>query len=804
MKNHLPIISKSALLIAFAAIGTSTSAQALFKPTPQKTAATKLMLRQASSNATKPAPLHVDKKKASSESAIVLVNEDFSKMSAGTSDKPDTSTPLANEDSSIYIDPSLTSDGSWAGTGVYSAGGSCALISPDGETVAELLTPLGDYSGEITVTCRIKAIPVERDGETVNKGSTLDIVPYIGGYMNGSNAKTDAGDGYSIRVYPKQGWNEVKFTFSNYSANNNGFIAFATQNGLVIDDIKITSKATFIAQPAILPATSFKSDGFTINWEPVLKAYDYCIDLYKKVYTTDGDARIKEDFNNNSLKNDWTISHYSFSPDGGANGTPALLLNSGDSIATPYNYSKYKFATFFMKVTGPADLDKYSYGDVYIDVLNEDGWQQVGTFMAGGFTDGRTVDIDQSLQYAFAGNYYGFRLRPELSEGCQLILDDFDMMTGRAGYLEPVFGDNSMQYGGDDTYYDDSQDCSYTFSGLDPNTEYYYRVRSHYIRQFSKSNTYHALGVSSPESLEATDVKPDGYTAQWQAAPKATSYTVSDYTVYTAAQDEHDHTLLEETFDKVDDDITEGATDLDDMVTLSNYTDTNLDEYADNNGWTGTNNGMINGMLGCDYNYYYGYLQTPELNTANNDEFTVNVKAYGYFGDDLLIYTADDTYTIPFDDQGDGYYGYLDKSITLKSDGKNQKLVLLTNAGAPFAIDYFKVSQDIKAGTRVLKFNTSADVDADSNSWQFKELNGNSHAFCVTSHYLYDGTTVSSDPSDYAYVNLDGTSGITSHANSAAHETARYSIDGRKLCTPVRGINIVKMSDGKVKKVVVK
>lgn len=803
MKNHLPIICKSTLLIAFAAIGTNANAQTLFKPISERAAAQKLLLHPASGNAAKPTALRVDRKKVSSESAIVLINEDFGKMSAGTPDKPDTSAPLASEDSSIYIDPSLTSNGTWAGTGVYSAGGSCAMVSPDGETVAELLTPLGDYSGEITVTCRIKAISVERDGETVTKGSTLDIVPYIGGYMNGSYAKTDAGDGYSVRVYPKQGWNEVKFTFSNYSANNNGFIAFATQNGLVIDDIKITSKATFIAQPAILPATSFKSDGFTINWEPVLKAYDYCIDLYKKVYTTDGDADIKEDFNNGKLNNNWTINHYSFTPDQGTDGTQALLLNSGDSIATPYNYSKYKSATFYMKVTGPDDLDKYNYGDVYIDVLNEDGWQQVGTFTAGGFLDGRTVDIDQSLQYAFANNYYGFRLRPELSDGCQLILDDFNMTTGRAGYLEPVFGSNSVQFGGDDTYYDDSQDCTYTFGGLDPDTEYYYRVRSHYLRQFSKSNTYPALGVSAPENLEATNVKADGYTATWQTAPKATSYTVSDYTVYTAAQDERDYTLMEETFNKVDDDVT-GATDLDNMLTLGNYNETNLDEYADNAGWTGVNNGMINSMLGCDYNYYYGYLQTPELNTANNDEFTLSVKAYGYFGDDLLIYTDNDTYTIPFDDQGDGYFGRMDKSITLKSNGKNQKLILLTNAGAPFAIDYIKVAQDIKAGTRVLKFNASKDVDADSNSCQFNGLEGNSHAFCVTSHYLYEGTTVDSNPSKTVYVNLDSTSAITSTSSTAAHETARYSVEGQKLCAPTHGINIVRMSNGSVKKVVVK
>ncbi len=803
MRNNLHYIEKAILLVGLATTSINVQAQSLFTPTTAKHAAKHILHASTNYLANQPSGLRQSNMRMSSTSSIVLVNEDFNRWTAGTSDKPDTSVPLASEDSSIYINPSLTSDGTWAGTGVYSAGGSCALISPDGESVAEVLTPLGDYSGEITVTCRIKAISVTRDGQTVTKGSTLDIVPYIGGYLSGSQAKTDAESGYSIRVYPKQGWNEVQFTFSNYSADNDGFIAFATQNGLVIDDIKITSTATFIAEPAILPAQSFKDDGFTIRWQPVRKAYDYCIDLYKKVYTTDGDAQIDADFDGNGLDDSWTVNHYTLTPNGGEENTAALLLNSGDSLATPYNYSKYKAAKFFMKVIGPDNLDQYSYGYVYIDVLAEDGWLTVGAFTAGGFLEGRTVDIDQSLQYAFANNYYGFRLRPELEEGCQLILDNFEMTTGRAGYLEAVLCDQSSQFGGDDTYYDDTEDCTYTFTDLEPTAEYYYRVRSHYIRQFSKSTTYHAFGVSAPGKLTAHDIQSDAYTVEWQAAPKATSYTVNDFLVYTAAKDEPDHVLLEETFDKVD---ATDATDIDELYTFGNYTDTTLDDYADNAGWEGTNNGALNGMLGCNYNYYLGYLQTPELNTSNNGEMTVSVKAYGYYGDDLLIYTADDTYTLPFDDQGDGEHGYLDKTIKLQSNWKNQKLVLLTNAGAPFAIDYFKVTQDIKAGARVLTFNATADVEAGEESYRFTALRGNNHAVSVTSHYLYEAATADSDPSTYLFVNLDGTVGIRENAiaDTDAHEVARYSVMGEKISEPVRGINIIRMSNGKVTKLISK
>ena len=51
----------------------------------------------------------------------------------------------------------------------------------------------------------------------------------------------------------------------------------------------------------------------------------------------------------------------------------------------------------------------------------------------------------------------------------------------------------------------------------------------------------------------------------------------------------------------------------------------------------------------------------------------------------------------------------------------------------------------------------------------------------------------------------DGTAGITSRAAaSAATPAARYSLDGRRMEAPRRGVNIVRMSDGTVRKVLVK
>ena len=44
----------------------------------------------------------------------------------------------------------------------------------------------------------------------------------------------------------------------------------------------------------------------------------------------------------------------------------------------------------------------------------------------------------------------------------------------------------------------------------------------------------------------------------------------------------------------------------------------------------------------------------------------------------------------------------------------------------------------------------------------------------------------------------------TTHHASTATETMRYDLSGRRIATPQRGINLIKMSDGSVRKVVVR
>ena len=49
-----------------------------------------------------------------------------------------------------------------------------------------------------------------------------------------------------------------------------------------------------------------------------------------------------------------------------------------------------------------------------------------------------------------------------------------------------------------------------------------------------------------------------------------------------------------------------------------------------------------------------------------------------------------------------------------------------------------------------------------------------------------------------------GIDGATISSDANATEVARYTVDGRKINKPVKGINLVKMSNGKTLKVIVK
>lgn len=787
--------------------------------------ATRTALVPKVKSAVTPTPLKTPANRASVDERDILIDEDFSSFTAGTNDEPDTLNYLASSyyEPGIYIDPSLTKDGTWGGDFVHSAGGAVYLKTPNPMISASLMTPLGDYSGEITVKCKVKAMPdwfVSGEDDVTGEpeygllsGSSFNIYAGKGGFTSYEVANTDLQ--YNTQLYHNMGWTEVTVTFNNYDADNDGYICFWTNGAVLIDDVKVTTKATFIATPKIVGVTDFQADNFTVEWQPVRKAYNYYIDLFKKVYTSDTDGAFFEDFENFTPQEGWTITSDEISADEGMDGTKGLVMHNGDTIATPENGATYKTGDFYLKFVTPLGMFE-SEAQLDIDVLTDSGWKNLGYYYLGFFTGGDMARLVDEMQ-DFANNYLAFRLRPTgLSEGEYLVVDNIDITTNRPSKLERVMGENSLSSGGNYDFYDMTDDwnqTSYTFTGLDPETEYYYGIRAHNVKLFSTPVNHHALGVCAPEALSATDIDSRGsFTANWNPAPKATGYTVNMYCVKEVEEDNPDFILLDETFDKVDASVT-SATDWSSPEQLGNYDDTGLDQYTTLPGWVGIGNTIAEGMLGCESSYFtINEIVTPEFYVGNDDELKFYVKAYGDADDRLMLEVDGVTYNILFEPAADGT-GYIDGLYSIPVTSDNIQVRMSSYNYGAFMLDEIRFMQDVKKGDIVKTLIDKVDTDAETTSYTFNNLADygfDTYGYSVISNFEHEGESTTSVPSNTVIVNLvTGDSHVTTGVEETAaegdvREVARYSLNGCKLAAPQKGINIIRMSDGTTRKVLVK
>lgn len=154
--------------------------------------------------------------------AYVLIDEDFSRMTGPTDGSPDMSNNIASfsdENVGPYIDPTLTADATWSGDKIYSANGTVVLAGDGLMTPSVLNTPLGDYSGKITMTFRAK--PVQESGNNVY----LSIFALYNDIFNSTESTVRNGHNMDVNLYQSdKNWTEITVTFENHSANNDGFI----------------------------------------------------------------------------------------------------------------------------------------------------------------------------------------------------------------------------------------------------------------------------------------------------------------------------------------------------------------------------------------------------------------------------------------------------------------------------------------------------------------------------------------------------------------------------------------------------
>lgn len=765
--------------------------------------------------------------KASMERKSVILYEDFSNVPEGATEQTGKiGERYVDFIASTYYEPGnfipneyTPESGTWYGDWAFAGKNGTVVLqcyNPMGSP-AVIRTPLGDYSGELTVTVRARSSKIfwgadNEVGYVTSGGSSLEMRAMVGGYGSYDGAVTDM-EFYSQmstgQIYESDGWQEVTFKFRSESANGDGFISFATIGAIEIDWIKITDDNTFLACPNIRPATNFTNDGFTINWDPVRRSYNYYIDLYKQVYTADSGVNITYDFNDGKLPEGTKADEAQFVEGEGVDESTALMLGydgEGAAFETPNFGVKLKSFTSKLKFE-INDVENYGAMIIY-DVLTDNGWEPFGYLEYDGFwTTGGYYNTVVLNGPQFEDKYYAVRFYTlELSPENKVYIDDINAFSPRPFVLERVYDEEkSMENNPDNDdnpynfyYYTDNKDSnsSYTFTGLDPETEYWYRVRSHNVTEFSIGEKYHAFGVPAPKLEDATNVGNGSYTANWIDAPKAQSYTVINYKAETAEEDSDEYTILSETFSNCT-----GETDIDLMEPLEG----NVDELTDTKGWSGTDLRIGGNMLGTTG--YFGNLTTPPLmvNPARGTYF-IYINAYGYSGDNMYIKNESGTVKgyLPFD--GDGCLsGWLEVSVPVVGD----KFTFISLNSLPIALTEFEVVQAVKKGDRILTFVSSEEVPTGVQGCTFSGLDKDgSYAFGVVSNFKLEQDSTSSSLNEWMYVDLASGQSIPMSKidveASEITETGRFTIDGRKASSSYKGVVIVKMADGSAAKKVVK
>lgn len=728
-----------------------------------------------------------------------ILTEDFDKFTKGTEDEPDTEA-LCDEYGYFGgpikwdIDPQYTNKAGWCGGWVFQAGGCAYLNDPTGYIGALLNSPLGDYSGNLTITLRVKAF---------GKYSTsLNINMCKGGYEDPSLATTDDGNtNTSVNLYPGTGWKVITFKVHNLSADNDGYLQLLSYGECLVDYVHITREGDFIAAPAMLPETNFTDSTFTINWQKVDMAYNYWLWIYKYAKTGTEDRQWTADFET-SIPEDFKTSG-KLKDEAGADSSKALILEQGDTLVTPYNFSTYKSLKYWMVAAG-ATKDELEDADakIHIDLLTMNGWKDFGDFYAEYWTEPGDLDLDDYSYGKFNNRYFGVRIYPVgFPEGSYLALDNFDIEAGKDAELQPV-GVNE-QYG---YMYGSTKKTSYTFEDLDADADYYYAVQSHYSKLNSNPYYYLAFGVAAPQVKPATDIDSRGsYTANWESSVKATAYRVNNYGLTTAKEDGL-QSIIDEDFSGITSDVT-ASTDPTNPEQAGTSKYESLNGYTKLPGWTVKNMAVTQGWMGAiNDDYTTGIVKTPALYLDNADSFKLTIKAVGTAGDDLTIKTDKQTYYIAFDDNGE-----INGTYTIPESGS--AVTLSITSDATFMIDNIKVSQEMKAGDNIYTLLNSTTVDGKENTTttfsSLYDYEFDSYAYAVTAIREDGSNYAESDLSDYATVDLENgtsqTTGIDQLGDAASVKVvARYNVNGMRMSTPQRGINIVKMSDGTVRKVLVK
>lgn len=823
MKKMFFVVPAAVLSIAAIAAGISPSRVRTIKNLPVQTEQSEdeNYLQVYQSQGVTPLKSNNDSKDGPARMEYILVDETFDKFTEGSEEAPDFSRPLVSMDdfeTGMWIDSSKTANGSWSGSYVYSAGGCVAIEGPGVLGTAFLNTPLGDYSGDLTVT--FKAKPLKRPGNSCY----LNVAAMYGDLRD---PRMSACPDATMNLYPSdENWTEITVPLTNRSANADGYIQFQISGDgcLLIDDIKITTSPTFLAAP-VLRNPIFNDNSITLTWDPVRRAYNYYLYLYKKVQTSDKDLDVYEDFESTSsdasaLPANWQFStkYKKYGVDNyGADGSKGLALCQGDTVTVYNNGSNYKEMQLWMRSVYSSDETalKDDKAMIYMEGYNGNQWIPLCAYYMNVFhayedpNNGMPdyIDMEESCQaywQTFANKYSKVRitLRDSNDPDAWVVLDnvslvvpppyEYQLITDYDGYKYTIiYEDNWFEL------LFDNYDDKYPYHGLKKEDDYYYEVKSHYMYQNSDISKQAVEGVYKPKAEEATNVTENGYDAHWQTVSNASGYRVDHFSALKSPAFMPDYTVFGEDFGKAGGVISDPK-----YYEEINNTEGVLDEYCTYPGWTGKNNTFVKGMLGTSTKR--SYICTPYIDFGDAVKARIHISAYGRYGDAVIITTSKGSWYvgIPAGDE----MSHLDTYVDVEVDPEAYENIRFESAyQSVILFDDISISRDVKEGEFMLSYIKSYNVDADSETAHISSQDpaSNGFAYTVTALREYNGKIKNSLPSSAIIVGNPATVGVSDVLYDAAEkfEVGRYGIDGLPVSENAKGVQIVRYSDGSVRKI---
>lgn len=730
-----------------------------------------------------------------SDNLSEIMNEDFSLLTEGSEDKR--SEEFIAGPGVFDIDPKYTHLPGWTGYGIYQAGGACALDYPC--FGGWLNTPLMNLTGKIIL--RFKARPIRPEDTWHGLAVTLLKNPDQPVYADE--------DCFRYARLDDPEWQQFEFVYEN-TTTEQCFIQFNDGVdrsdapeilGILIDDIQIMRDEDYVTAPSDVKATNFGNTSFTLSWNPVAEANSYNVVIYREDVSDKPAIYVNENFNDFDPENPvwpegWKPAFES-SPivEGGTDGSLGFAFRTDDDEVDFPSDGVSRVESFACTIY-PGKVNPDSEANILIFGHSPE-WDHWGWLKRIYLTDipaeGLRVVMTSAADELYQNDAMNISFK-DAAEGEVAIVDDIELAFENARELK-----NEKNF--------DTAKSAVVIDGLDPEHDYYYSVCT--VKGDKKSlytETTKAFGVAAPVVKEATDIDRRGaFTANWEAAPKADSYVLSLYQTTRIAEDTENYVVMKEDFDNPKVEVNAGPENYEWVPGYDEYL--YFDDYTDVPGWYSDGAAVCSGMIGCGSSNYAAFnLYSPYMTLNNgNGDFTVTATVWSEKGETFAIQTETEYGTVTFDETG-----MKTIQVTFHNGKAQQRLMMYTVGGAPFFLDDFKVTQNVKAGDMIYKEAGKTEIDGNTTSYRFSGLatdNSRLFSYSVKALRTYRDESCSSDDSAMQLVDLDANSidditvenaGLTAYAEngdivvkSAPGSLVRvFNVQGIEIshaCVPAEG-----------------